>query len=94
MCTSSTATPAATGAASSGDDERNASAGRSRLPPAARAPRADLGDETRIPLDGAAELDLDLGQVVVEPGRGADDLERRHGFVPTCSATIPPPSSR
>ena len=36
MCTSSTATPAATGGASSGDDERNASAGAA----ASRPPRA------------------------------------------------------
>ena len=94
MCTSSTAAPAATGGSSSGAEERNASAGRSRLPPASRAPRPDLGDDARVMLDGSRELRLDLGEVAVEPGRRAHDLESRHGRVPTCSATIPPPRRR
>ena len=79
MWTSSTATPAAIGGSASGDDERKASAGRSRLPPAASAPRADLGDEARVARDRArAELVLDVGEVLVEARCGANDLERGH----------------
>ena len=42
MWTSSTATPAATGAGPSGGAERNASSGRSRLPPEASASEPTL----------------------------------------------------
>ena len=94
MCTSSTATPAATGGSAVGEDERNASAGRRRLPPAASALAPTSAHQARVALDRASELGLDLGEVVVEAGGRADDLERGHGLTPTCSATMPPPRSR
>jgi hypothetical protein len=49
------ATPAASGAASCGDEERNASAGRGAFP-AASARRSDLGDQSRVALDDPSEL--------------------------------------
>ena len=94
MCTSSTATPAATG----GSRIRGRGEERERrteaLASGGERAGADLAHETRIALDRASELDLDVREVLVETGCRADDLERCHGRVPTCSATMPPPSSR
>ena len=64
------------------------------LPACRERTRSDIRDDPRVQLDRPAELALDLREILVEPGCGADDLEGRHGFVPTCSATMPPPSSR
>ena len=94
MCTSSTATPAATGAGASGGAQRNASSGRSRFPPAASASAPDVGDATPMRSDGGAEPVLDLRHVLVDPRKGNDRLERRHAAVPVWSATIPPPRRR
>ena len=55
-----------------------------------------LGDacrEPRVAADGVEHPLLDELEVLVEPRRGADGVERAHGAVPVCSATIPPPSN-
>ena len=64
------------------------------FPPCGQSSRPDLGDETGMALDGASELRLDLAEILVQAGSCANHLERSHGLVPTCSATIPPPRSR
>jgi len=44
--------------------------------------RPDLGDEARVPGNRALELGLDLGEVLVEAGCRAHDLEGSHGLTP------------
>ena len=78
MCTSSTATPAATGGSASGGAQRNASSGRSRLPPAASASLAHLGDAAAVRADRRGEPVLDLRHVLVDAGQRDDRFERGH----------------
>src|SRR5262249_32020105 len=65
------------------------------LTPGRERARTDRCHEARVLGDTAAELRLDLGQGLVAPGCRASDPEGGHaGFTPTCSATMPAPSSR
>ena len=96
-CTSSTATPAASGGGSPRAVRKQRS-GRSRFPPAASASFDDLGREPRPRRDRACEPRLDLGHVRREAGRRGDACERVHApprtAVPMWSATIVPPRRR
>ena len=70
------------------EDERGPqplAAGRERLVPHG-------GDEARMRGDAPAEPLLERVEVAVEPGHGADLLQRGSHYTasPTCSATIPP----
>ena len=92
MCTSSTATPAATdGSVARGQEaEQRAQplpAGRERL----------AGDLLRQPGprgDGLRETGLDLGHVRRPGPASREPGSWRHAATPVCSATIEPPSRR
>ena len=55
---------------------------------------SDLGDEPGSGGDGVGEPILELLEVGVEAGRGADCGERAQRAVPVCSATMPPANRR
>ena len=86
MWTSSTAAPAATEARSPGGAARKTSSGRSRLPPAASASRADRGRRDPDALHRRLQPLLELLEVGVQPGRLADRRERVTPSPPRCAA--------
>ena len=95
MCSSSTATPAASGGSAFSGALRKTSSGRRRLPPAASDSLPDRSDDSRVRLDRALEPRLEHVEVRVEPRRRADLGQRGgHSFTPVCSATMPPANSR
>ena len=82
MCTSSTATPAATGGSRPGGAERKTSSGPQALAAGGERLVADLGDDARMRADRPLEPLLELLEVGVEPRRLADLGERAHRAVP------------